>query len=107
MNVSDVREQDGIWVMNLTNDSADKSIKTRSGNRIVPLHPKLIGSGLLDYVKEVKNDNPTKLFPNLRQRHVTNHGYSISQWFRRYLTSLEIKKKGKNFHSFRHTTSIT
>ena len=64
MNVSDIREQDGIWVMNLTNDSADKSIKTRSENRIVPLHPKLIDSGLLDYVKEIKNDNQTKLFPN-------------------------------------------
>ena len=68
MNVSDIREQDGIWVMNLTNDSADKSIKTRSGNRIVPLHPKLIGSGLLDYVNEVKDDNQTNLFPNCKTK---------------------------------------
>ena len=63
----------------------------------------MIDLGLLDYVKEVKNDNQTKLFPNLRQRNVTNYGYSINQWFGRYLKNLGIKKKGKNFHSFRHT----
>ena len=27
----------------------------------------------------------------------------ISHWFARYLKKLVIKKKGKNFHSFRHT----
>ena len=33
----------------------------------------------------------------------TGFGTRISHWFARYLTKLEIKKKGKNFHSFRHT----
>ena len=27
----------------------------------------------------------------------------ISRWFAKYLKKLGIKKKGKNFHSFRHT----
>ena len=31
LNVSDIQKQDGIWVMNLTNDSEDKSIKTEAG----------------------------------------------------------------------------
>ena len=53
--------------MKLINDSEDKNIKTQSGNRIVPLHPKLIDLGLLNYVTEIKNKNETKLFPNLKK----------------------------------------
>ena len=30
-------------------------------------------------------------------------GTRISHWLARYLKKLGIKKKGKNFHSFRHT----
>ena len=49
--VSDIQEHEGIWVMNLTGDSEDKSINTHAGNRLVPLHPKLLKLGFLDYVK--------------------------------------------------------
>ena len=103
MNISDIKQQDGIWVINLTNDSEDKSVKTVSGNRVVPIHPKLIDLGLLDYVEEIKSSGETKLFPNLRRGKITNYGSQISQWFGRYLENLGIKQKGKNFHSFRHT----
>ena len=103
VNLSDIEDQDGIWVMKITNDSEDKSVKTRSGNRIVPLHPQLIALGLLNYVEEIRNRNETKLFPNLKRSQVTSYGSQVSQWFGRYLKNLGIKKKGKNFHSFRHT----
>ena len=103
MNLSDIEDQDGIWVMKITNDSEDKSVKTQSGNRVVPLHPQLIDLGLLDYVEEIRNRKETKLFPNLKKNQVTSYGSQIGQWFGRYLKTLEIKKKGKNFHSFRHT----
>ena len=33
----------------------------------------------------------------------TGYGTMISRWFAKYLKKLGIKKKGKNFHSFRHT----
>ena len=103
MNVSDIKEQDEIWVINLINDSEDKSVKTVSGNRVVPIHPKLVDLGLLDYVKEIKSNGEIKLFPNLRKGKIADYGSQISQWFGRYLENLGIKKKGKNFHSFRHT----
>ena len=92
-----------IWVINLNADSEDKSIKTEAGNRIIPLHPKLIDLGLLDYVKQMKNQNHRKLFPNLKKMRSTGYGTMVSRWFRKYLIRLGIKKKGKNFHSFRHT----
>ncbi len=67
LNVSDIQKIDGIWAINLNADSEDKSIKTEAGNRIIPLHPKLIDLALLDYVKQMKNQSQKKLFPNLKK----------------------------------------
>ena len=103
LNVSDIQRSDDIWAINLNANSEDKSIKTEAGNRIIPLHPKLLDLGLLDYVKQIQNQNQEKLFPNLKKMKSTGYGTMISRWFARYLKKLGIKKKGKNFHSFRHT----
>ena len=103
LNVSDIQKTDGIWALNLNADSDDKTIKTEAGNRTIPLHPKLIDLGLLDYVRQIQNQNQDKLFPNLKKMKSTGYGTMISRWFAKYLKKLGIKKKGKNFHSFRHT----
>ena len=103
LNVSDIQETDGIWAMSLNADSEDKSIKTEAGNRTIPHHPKLINLGLLDYVKQIQNQDQEKLFPNLKKMRSTGYGTMISRWFAKYLKKLGIKKKGKNFHSLRHT----
>ena len=103
LNVSDIQQEEGIWVMKLLSDTADKSIKTQAGNRIVPVHPKLLELGFLDYVQQVNQFSNKKLFPNLKNMVSTGYGTLISRWFARYLKRLGIKKKGKNFHSFRHT----
>ena len=65
--------------MNLINDSEDRNIKTQSGNRAVPLHPKLIDLGLLNYVTEIKSKNETKLFPNLKRSELSGYGSSVSR----------------------------
>ena len=103
LNISDIRQEDEIWVMSLLNDAEDKSLKTQSSNRIVPLHPNLVEIGLIDYMEDVKNSGVVKLFPNLKSETNTRYGSAVSRWFARYLKNLGIKKKGKNFHSFRHT----
>ena len=103
LNVSDIQRSDDIWAINLNANSEDKSIKTEAGNRIIPLHPKLLDLGLLGYAKQIQSQNQEKLFPNLKKMKSTGYGTMISHWFARYLKRLGIKKKGKNFHSFRHT----
>ena len=103
LNVSDIQKMDGIWVINFNADSEDKSVKTEAGNRVIPLHPKLLNLGLLDYINQIKGQNYHKLFPNLKRMRSTGYGTMISRWFAKYLKKLGIKKKGKNFHSFRHT----
>ena len=103
LNVSDIQKTDGIWALNLSSDSEDKSIKTEAGNRSVPIHSKLLELEFLNYVTQIKTSNQQKLFPNLKKMKSTGYGTMISRWFARYLIKLGIKKKGKNFHSFRHT----
>ena len=103
LDVDDILKQDGIWVMDIQQNAVDKSVKTKAGNRLVPLHLKLLELGFLDYWEQVKNSKKTKLFPNLKQGFRATYGDSVSKWFARYLMKLEVKKKGKNFHSLRHT----
>ena len=103
LDVKDIQEFDGIWTINLNANSADKSLKTEAGNRLVPIHPKLMELGFLYYVDQIRNENHQKLLPNLKKMLSTGYGTLISRWFARYLKKLGIKQKGKNFHSFRHT----
>ena len=42
LNVDDISKIDGIWPTNSNGDSADKSTNTKSENRVIPLHPKLL-----------------------------------------------------------------
>ena len=58
--------------------------------------------GFLNYLNQIKNQNQEKLFPNLKKMKSTGYGTMISRWFRKHLIQLGIRKKGKNFHSFRH-----
>ena len=77
MNVSDIQKTDGIWLMNLSSDSEDKSIKTEAGNRSVPIHPKLLELEFLSYVEQIRNANHKKLFPNLKK--MLSTGYARIQ----------------------------
>ena len=92
LETSDIQQHSGIWVMNLTGDSEDKSIKTEAGNRIIPLHPRLLKLGFLDYVQQIRNGNHQKLFPNLKKMLSTGYGTLIIRWFDRYLKRLGIEK---------------
>ena len=103
LDITDIEKQGSIWVMKLQADGKDKSIKTQAGNRIIPLHPKLLELGFIDYVIHIRQSKKSKLFPQLKWRSSTGFGTKISRWFARYLKRLGIKQRGKNFHSFRHT----
>ena len=101
--MADIEQKDGIWIIRLVSNNNDKSIKTSAGNRIVPLHPKLLQLGFLNYVNQVRPSKQSKLFPQLEWVPSTGFSTKISRWFARYLKGLGIKQRGKNFHSFRHT----
>lgn len=87
--------------------SIKRTLKNKATKRVVPIHPKLIELGLIDYVKECNSWQETKvLFPSSIPDDDSNDpvfGRSYSQAFLRFL------KQGLSFppgycnHSFRHT----
>lgn len=88
------------------NDDGDKTLKTKSSKRKVPLHHMLIKLGFLDYVNFVKNGSTKELFPELLGL-TKEPGPTISRWFNEtYKQKCGIRDDGKHrkvFHSFRHT----
>lgn len=46
----DIKRVDDIWCLDI-NDSKDKKLKNTSSRRVIPVHPKLIDLGFVDYVE--------------------------------------------------------
>ncbi|MBL8883853.1 MAG: site-specific integrase [Hyphomicrobium sp.] len=72
--------------------------------RSVPLHPKLLELGFLEYVKGASSYPNRRLFPGLTPRELTGRlSDTPSKNFARHLTILGIKRKGLSYHSLRHS----
>lgn len=85
-----------------------KALKTVNAERVVPLHPRLIELGFLEYVEALRAAFYTRLFPELQFNRVKGYGKAASSWFNeRFLgKQLKIERNGKRtFHSFRHNFS--
>jgi integrase len=82
---------------------AGKKLKTKSSERVVPVHPQLIKMGFLKYVTERRRDGEKAwLFPTVSpdQQGALR---AWSKWFGRYLrNAVGIADTAKVFHSFRH-----
>ena len=101
--LDDVREDNGIWLFDINEDSPDKSLKTKSAKRKVPLHPFLINDlRLPQYVDSLRQQGHTRLFPELPHKR-EGYGTYASKWFGRYKQRCGITpgKAKKDYHSFR------
>jgi integrase len=99
--VSDIKKEDGVWIIDLHADDPGKSLKTVSSVRKVPLHPALIAEGFLDYVRSLTSNGP--LFPDLTPDRFGRRGGNGTKLIGRWVRSLGItdKRKAPN-HSWRH-----
>ncbi|WP_290999214.1 DUF6538 domain-containing protein [Hyphomicrobium sp.] len=78
---------------------AQLRLKERSSIRSVPLHPRLVELGFLEYVESRSDD----LFPDLPIHKSGRLSDAPSKAFSRYLRKLGIKRPRLSFHSLRHT----
>ncbi|MEA3470061.1 MAG: hypothetical protein U9R57_17795 [Thermodesulfobacteriota bacterium] len=88
--INHIEKKNGIWCF-VIKAEVDKSTgtiitSTKTGDRIVPLHPTVIDIGFLKYVKNLQNDGHSKLFPNLSNIKKSTGGYkqagsTVSKWF--------------------------
>lgn len=105
--IDDGDNRQEVWCIDITDtpddDALPNQIKNEASNRLVPLHPKLIELGFVDYVTKLPNQ-AGRVFPGLKPIGI---GQKLTdkwgQWFGRYKTDCGIDDKAKVFHSFRHT----
>jgi integrase len=98
MRASEVRQETGVWVFDLT----QRQLKTRESRRFVPVHPKVIQLGFLDYALSQTGE---WLFPDLPHdpdgRRASTRAYT--SWFGRWCDAHGFTDPTQSFHSFRHT----
>ncbi|EPY02318.1 site-specific integrase [Magnetospirillum fulvum] len=93
LRVEDVRQEDGGWCFDI------KKAKTKAGERLVPIHPRLIDLGFLDHVRSVKHE---RLWPELTADAEGDYSSAFCKWFPWYRSAIGIDREGLVFHSFRH-----
>lgn len=93
---ADVREIDGVWCFDVY------ETKTEAGDRHVPVHPRLIALGLLEYQQGVDG---ARLWPDLQTGSEGKFSQYFVQWWAGFRHLIGIDRDGLVFHSFRHTFS--
>jgi integrase len=108
----DIREEFGIWFLDITEDSdtderVTKSVKNATSRRRVPIHSVLIELGFLKYVERMRNAGHALLFPQWPPTRGKASG-KAEKWFRDLIrnTGLRDETEGARlvgFHAFRST----
>jgi integrase len=100
--VSDVRQHEsGQWFMRVTDDRPDKSVKTDSSRRDIPIHDDLIDLGLLTLVQGRELDS--RIFPQLTKVSGRYSGIVAKHWLQ-LVRQWGIYREGRSpLHAFRHT----
>jgi len=96
----------GIWYLSI-NTEGDKSVKTASAKREIPLHSKLLELGVLEYFEAQRKAGSNRPFESKWAVYRDKWSKYASKWFGQYKTKLLGKIDGKVFHSFRHTVIDT
>ncbi|WP_296651692.1 site-specific integrase [Paraburkholderia sp.] len=81
-----------------------RQAKNPSSVREVPLHPKLIELGWLDYVESIRKAGHATLWPHMASKSTKAADSEVlGRWFNRWLHDTLKLPASKVFHSFRHT----
>lgn len=105
LHIDDVHSVDGIWCFDINRKAGTlKKLKNTASQRLVPVHPRLIEHGFLDYLERIqKIRGNDRLFPNFTYSASEGYGRNLGRWVNEsLLPNLGIKTKQLTFHSFRH-----
>lgn len=100
--VEDIHQHEGgPWFIRINDDQPDKSVKTDSSRREIPVHPDLIALGLLTLVQD--RTPGTRIFPQLVK---VSDGFAgiVSKSWRPVTQRCGVYQPGRNpLHAFRHS----
>ena len=108
MRVTDIKKVSGIWIYRIREEgdygSEVTKVKNPYSERDIPLHSELVDTlGFVNYVKHIKKLGKERTFWELPKRGNVYHK-NVGKFFnQKYLVKIGLKKKGKSFHSFRHS----
>jgi integrase len=94
LSTAQLREVDGVLSMVIEKD------KNKAGQRIVPVHPRLIELGLEAYHHTLNSKGEAQLFPKLNGKKLSKN---TSRNFGLWLDEVGVSDPLKVFHSFRHS----
>ena len=103
LNTEDIVSKNGVACISINANGDDKTLKNKTSERIIPIHPVLLDLGFLRYVNFQRKSKKKKLFSELTQIDRGRYSRTVQAWFARYLDELDITDTSKVFHSFRHT----
>ncbi len=104
MSMDDLEDVKGIWVFAVEEDPDDvnKSVKTTSSKRKVPLHNDLLEFGFIPFYESVKSKGYKRIFEDIKPSSKGYYSDLFSKKFRYNTEKLDIKTAKTSFHSFRH-----
>ncbi len=105
LEVADIVLEDGVWVFDFNLIGEYKSTKSEASERKVPIHPDLIGLGILERLERLRAAKEKYLFPDLTQTAKNGPAGAPQRAFIRYIARRGIKPRmGRmGLHSFRDT----
>jgi integrase len=105
LHVADIQSEQGIDYIEISETvyggKADKSLKSESSKRRVPIHPRLIDLGFLRFVRRRRIENQRRLFPDLRRNCYERYTCDASRRCNRIIDRVS-QDPALVFHSFRH-----
>ncbi|UNU43512.1 hypothetical protein EAO27_12895 [Sphingopyxis sp. YF1] len=106
LDTTDIRAVDGVEciVVSLRSlvGTTDKQLKTTASDRLIPVHPTLIGCGLLGFVEAKREKGEKKLFNDIATGSTGSRPVAFSKWFTQFLRACGAQRSRTSFHSFRH-----
>jgi integrase len=108
LHLTDVREIDEVWVLDINDYTKDKRVKTKETSiRRIPLHPKLIALGFLEHCEALRRAGFQRVFPELTySTSDARYGKEPIRKMSVMLESLGMPRNGeKVFHCLRHNAN--
>lgn len=106
--LADIKSEQGIPYIDVTDYVMDeieerKRVKTEGSIRVIPLHPKLIALGFLDYVQRMRSSGAVRLFPDLVADSLGVKTKEASRRANRLIDNAVGDDPRLVFYSFRHS----
>lgn len=100
----DIRQVDGHWVFDITDEGEGQSLKTYTSRRIVPMHANLQALGLPAYAEQARTQGHEWLFHSVEPDSDGRRATQVGRWFRKFLARRGVSQDVRGaMHRFRHT----